>query len=480
VTVAEVLDGGTKTAFYNDLRQSLDVARRAANKAVTFCVGADTELMTGGKAPKLYTYPQVAKEFPGVTTVAASLCRDVERKYRQERWLVAAGRKSVCHYRSYPWPLLSRMTTIRDHGEFIAVRIKLLGGWWTVRLAGGSSYRDQIAGLRSAAKVGDSKIWTDRKNKAVVGLSVAFDEESRIVNKRGTLYVATSRDALLIATKTRTDTPFTINGDQVKQWVAQRTRLYQRLRQDRKSGASRRVITRKLQEAGKRWQRRVTTIIHETTAHIVDHARRRKVAKVELDATIKSFVPQFPYYQLAEKLRYKCEDAGIEFSEVTQSVENPGVNKPHVYFKLAPTTNRVKIGMTLRSDGGRHGAETDAPEELIILAVDNQPKSKVRQKEKHWQAYFSEHRVNKQGRKSEWFDAAPVVHWLREAGWLGNAGNVSQIAQVIPLHEHAADDPPPGSSVSLPDGNDPRESSQDAEKRRGYTGSNPTALAMAD
>ena len=77
IKVAEIVDGGTKSEFYRDLRETLDLARRAANKSASLCFAADADLMAGGKCPKLYTYPQVSSAFPGVASVAASICRAV-------------------------------------------------------------------------------------------------------------------------------------------------------------------------------------------------------------------------------------------------------------------------------------------------------------------------------------------------------------------------------------------------------------------
>jgi len=70
--------------------------------------------------------------------------------------------------------------------------------------------------------------------------------------------------------------------------------------------------------------------------------------------------------------------------------------------------------------------------DLILLAVDNQALTRLVAMEKHYHAYFDNHRVvdrDKSGR--ELFAAGPVLQWLRAVGWLGNAGNLSQIMQVL-------------------------------------------------
>lgn len=474
IPVAEILEGGTKPKFYADLRNSLDLARRAANKSVSLCIGTDADLMTGGKCPKLYTYPQVSSEFPGASFAAASICRKVESKYRQERNHVRLGRKSVCHYRSMPWPLMSNKSTstlqLEVTSEYATAKIRLAGGWWTVRLASGSSHRTHIQGLRNALKVGDSQIWVDRRHKAILGICVEIPVASKR-SSSGTLTVCTARDAALVATKERSSTPFTITGDEVLNWIAQRDRQYQRLRQDRKSGKSRQSLSGKLRRVGDKWRRRMDSWVHESTSKIVAHALRRGCSSVKWDATIKSFA-SLPFYDLAEKLKYKCEQAGLEFVDASQAVSEPDINKPHVYFKYSPSTGRVKIGRTGRSDGGRHGSETDSPEDLVILAVDNQPKNKLVQREKHHHSYFADHRE-----KGEWFHGEPLIHWLREAGWFGNAGNLSQIAQVLPTHTVVSETGSSSPEFERASGNDPLECSKRQITGEDKCGSTATALA---
>ena len=384
VTVAEVLEGGTKQEFYADLRKSLDLSVRVANIATTECAKQDD--LSADKAPKIYTYPAIAKSgiAVGSSQLAASICRHVEKSYKQDRWHIARGKKSLRCYRSQPWPLLSNASShtlqLTSEPEFITAKIKLLGGWWTVRLAGGSNYRDQIKTLRKVVEdgsYGDSKIWTDRKHKAILGIACDIPVAERKA-LRGVMSVASSRESLLVATFERLDIPFVINADICHQWQGEANKRYQRLRQDRKSDANRRRIRREMNSISQKLQQRMKTLCHEVSARIVNKAIRAGVAEIKLDLTVKSYAKAFPWYELAGKIKYKAESAGIKVTDATQSVSEPEVDKPHVYFKYAPIAGRVKIGMTGREDGGRHGAETDSPEELTILAIDNQPKAKLR------------------------------------------------------------------------------------------------------
>lgn len=479
IPVAEVIDGGTKQEFYADVRKTLDLAVRMANTSATACLRQDD--LTLEKCNKLYTYPALANLSTGVAFAAANIARAVEKTYRQNRWQVRTARRSSQSFRSQPWPLLHNKSAntlqLEACDEFITARIKLLGGWWTVRLAGGSSYRDQTRGLRIAIEnnsVCDSKLWVDRKHKAILGIACDVPSSDR-ANRSGMMVVASSRDSLIVATFARSDVPFVINADVCKQWQSESSRRYQRLRQDRKSGANRRKIRDEMNAISDKQQRRMKTLCHEVAARVIQKANRMNVAEIQLDLTIKSYAASFPWFDLVEKIKYKCEDAGISVVDITQAVSEPDIVKPHVYFKFAPLAQRVKIGMTGRDDGGRHGSETDSPEELTILAIDNQPKTKLRAREKHFHAMFQEHRVN-----GEWFHSEPIIAWLREAQWLGNAGNQSQIAQVLDVSQDTSLVAASMPTVSATTQEVESGCSQNADNTRGYAESNQPALAVTN
>ena len=436
IPVAEIISGGTKSEFYQDLRATLDLSRRAANLAVTACMAQDND-HEAKKPKKLYTYPLISKMFPGCCSVASAVSRQVEKSYLQDRWQMLRGIRSVRSYRSVPWILKhnkSDSTIELSDGESITAGIKLLGGWWTVKLAGGSGHRTQVAGLKRVLKsndYGDSKIWIDHKHRAILGITcrVPITEHKEL---NGSMTFASAREHLIVLTADGSDIPFAINCDEAKRWKAESNRRYQRLRQDRKSDANRRKIRDEMNAIAFKMNNRMKTLCHEVASRIVNKAIRSNVAEIKLDLTIKSYIDQFPWSDLAGKIKYKAESAGIRVVDATLVSDHQDDKQPHVYFKFAPTTNRIKIGRTSRSDGGRHGTETDAPEKLVILAVDNQPKAKLASKEKHYHAMFKDHRV-----VGEWFQSEPILAWLREVNWLGNAGNLSQIMQVLDVSQDA-------------------------------------------
>ena len=438
ISVAEVLEGGTKAEFYSDLRKTLDVSVQVANIAVTACLKQDN--LTEKYPPKIYTYPDVSKLLPGLTTVASSIAREVEGTYKADRYQMKIGRRSIRSYRSMPFPLLSnkshRAFVLKAEPEYVTARFKLLSGNWLVRLAGGSNYRDQIATLKRAIadlSYGDSHI-SIVKNKAVLGVSCRIPVRTP-GNLSGYIDVVTQpaspgSDTLLAITTPRSDYPARINCPEVRQWASESTRRFQAMRENRKSGVDRRRIREGMNALEAKMTARKRTLCHTIAANVVGQAIRKRVATINLDFTVKSFVKSFPWYDLTQKIKDKASLAGITVVDQTKTLQEPDLSKPHVYFKYAASTHRIKIGMTARDDGSRHGSETDSSEELIILAIDNQPKAKVRDKEKSYQSQFKKYQVQL-ATATEWFDADPVLLMLRERGWLGNAGNLSQIAQVM-------------------------------------------------
>jgi len=456
--ISRVINAG-KNDFYKSLRQTLNLSRRIANMVLTHCATDDPAMSNPvsekiAKAGKLYAYPHIkALNRGGYAIELSSLARRYEKVYKDARFAIWRGTKQLPLVRSAPWPLLHNKSTRRfslretDDGRLV-MTLSLRSDKFEVELKRGSNYRDQVSGVIDAMKrdaIGDSSIWIDRNGRASIGFSVDVEPEKPRV-ARGTLRASTSRDAFLVAMKERDTTPWTINADQMRRWQREKEKRYQRLRQDRKADVKLgRPANQELQQVAGKYNRRMQTFAHNAARALVDYAIRRRVAKLTLDATVKSYVKKFPWHDFATKVAYKCEMAGIEFSEITQTVLDPSTDKPHVYFKYSPMTNRVKIGRTGVGAARHKQAETDSPDDqLTILALDNQPRNKLVAREKYWHAYFSSAKSDKI-KQREWYEAEPIITWLREAEWLGNSGNRSQIAQVLGTSEDGVlSGPPPG------------------------------------
>lgn len=461
------------------LRRSLDASRSVANVSATECLRQDD--ITQDKCGKLYTYPRCKDMYDGCSFMIASVCRAVEKSYRQDRWQMKRGIRATRSYRSMPWPMLNNASCstlqITDEGEYITAKIKLLDGHTVVRLAGGSNYRDQIRCLRKAIELDaicDSKLWIDRSHKAILGISVDLPiADAR--DRSGIVQVVSGIDYLVAMTIPRQQHPFVVNADDVQQWKAESVRRNQRWRQSRKQGVNRRKLKEESSSFAAKMQRRLKSKTHEISSQIIAKANRVNAAVIELDFTVKSFLQSFPWYDLVSNIKYKAAMSGIEIVEKTQTLSEPDLSKPHVYFLYDPHADRVKIGKT-KGGAGRIESYWTINPDCVVLAVDNQPIAKLGAKEKHYHAMFDNHRVtdrNKAG--NELFAASPVLAWLRAVQWLGNAGNFSQIAQVLDVSK---DTPRGGHLQADREGVDSKESqspSQNAIKSQGYSGSKPMA-----
>jgi transposase len=437
IPVAECLSH-TKSDFYKALRQSLDASRTVANISATECLRQDD--LTQDKCPKLYTYPRCKSLYSGVSFMVANVCRNTESLYKQSRWRMIRGLEASRSYRSTPWPLLRNKSIvtlkINDEGECLTCEIKLLDGWYKVRLRGGSNYRDQIKGLKRAIDgdlIGDSKIWI-KDNIATLGICCDFPKEER-KKKGGTVTVASGVDYLVGMMFERSQVPWVINADDVIAWKAESDRRNQRWRQARKQGVNKRRLRVESRRFAEKMQNRLKSKIHEISSKIVGKASRSGVDTIVLDFTVKSYISSFPWYDLATKIKYKAELADIKVVEKTQTVMEPDNDSPHIYFAYDPHSNRVKIGRTQGGKGRLKTFATTNPD-WVLLAVENLPQNRLVQREKYWHGYFDNHRAvdrNKSGQ--ELFSAEPVIAWLRAADWLGNTGNFSQIIQVLDLSE---------------------------------------------
>ena len=453
VPVAEVQSGGTKSEFYRDLRAMLQRCAAAMNRCLIECAKVDADAMAavaaGEPVPKLdqsyknlgkRLYDSIKTSFPGQSNIAATITRAANEKYCAERFQILIGRRSLPTQRSWPMPLLhnksTRMVKFRlDHDGNVLASFKLGETCYVVRLRGGSNYARQLRTIKAAIEseaIGDSKVWIDRRGVAVFGIACRIPPQDR-EGLSGTLRVHTSRDAFIVATKQQNDTPFVINADHVKRWQAERMRIQQRLRQDRKSGTVRAKLVNRQRIVSQKYFNRLDSFTHEAAAPIAEHARRRRVSTVEYDGTIKSYYgPQFPWYEFEQKLEDKCQLIGIQFVKVTQEMKPAEQDEPHVYFDLGVDRatgqlRNVKIGKTTRASGKR--AKDDAratDQEWVTLATHATSKSGLAKLEKHYLAMFAAHKIN-----GEMFRREPVIEWLREAGCLGNTGNLSQIQQYM-------------------------------------------------
>ena len=151
---------------------------------------------------------------------------------------------------------------------------------------------------------------------------------------------------------------------------------------------------------------------------------RDRYGSIVLDDAIKSYFKSFPWFDLRQKLSYKCEDHGIEFlHRPTIAFERCNIfdtPTPHVYFAVELSretgilTNQIKIGKTTKPTLDRMsviGGQTNLAYEPI--AVYESKKSRLTKDEKMFHSLFADHRV---ANDRELFDLKPVETWLRKRG----------------------------------------------------------------
>jgi transposase len=448
IPVAKVLEGGTRNEFYADLRKSMRACTAAVNRCLTECAIQDKEAFEAvgrgekvPKSPKFYTYQTINDHFPGFAWLASTLSRMADKKYKAERFAIVTQQRSLPIQRNCAYPLKHSAKQLRaglDSDGNVLLSIRLLSGTaYLLRLRGGSNYRKPLRAVREAIeheRIGDSQIWIDKKGMAVVGLACKLPKIAPGKNVSGVLAVRTVRDAFLVASREHDKKPFTINADHVKRWLAERGRRQGRLRQDRKSGTARRNIRKKQAEITEKFNCRIDSFIEETTAHVVQHARRRRVEKIQYDSTIRSYFSDFPWYKFALRLHQKAEQFGLIFENVTSEILPATAEEPHVYCDLGidRATNQirnVKIGRSRRKLGVRAKDDARATDQDWITLFTHKTAAKSLPKlEKQYLSLFDAHRIPD---SAEMFLAEPVIAWSREVGCLGNSGNLSQIQQYL-------------------------------------------------
>ena len=442
--------------FYKDVSESTKLARLTYNRMLSRLAASDDQsykdYASGKKIGKMSknlvekSFPYNSNEssnFPNCAQTCASLGTKAFKTYVQSRFQIIRGQKTLPIQRSTPWslPTQSGFTVWQDDGKWYA-KIKLLSQTWTIELKSGSNYAYHINLIKRALEnddkaIRDSTIRLDKKGKVIIGTAVRYPIKQK---KTGgsTFKVSTSLNAFLVCVKEKSRIPFTFNADQVKKWQNERKRKQQRLQQDKKyDRKTRKYINIQQDRVSQKYNNRMKTLCHTTAKEIVNKAVRLDCAKIELDTTVRSYMPDFPWYDFVLKIQQKCDQQGIELVNITSEIIPPDIdNDPHVYFFLpveynGKHLNRIKIGQTSTKNQERERAIAAAGGyNYVILCADKQPKTKLIKKEKEYHAKFAHCKIILDNGE-EWFKLGSVLEWMREVQCLGNIGNLSQIAQVI-------------------------------------------------
>lgn len=463
-------------SFYKDLRESLKIARITYNRTLSHIFSLDNDAFlqfaTNQKIDNKKDFFKKIKDnkqlsiykseadlwASGTTQICASITRDATNKYWQHRFNIISGRSSLPTQRSVPFLILKNESKIWFEDNKLFIELKLISNGQTkkhkVELKSGSNFAIQINTLKKIWQnkeeyedkldtIGDHKVWIDKNGKVIFGLSIKIDT-STPKNKSGVLKVFSSRNSLLTCTIDKTNIPFTFNCDHLKRWQNTRKRYQKRLAQDKKFGKyNRKYIEEKQRKLGIQYKNRLRDFCHKVSKEIIEKAKRLNVEKIELDTTIKSYIEQFTWFDLEQKIKYKCDDANIGFEKVTRDVIPPQIDEPHIYCVASigidgNPDGKVKIGQTKNAKERKKNLECAGGQKLIYIFGDKQSKTNLTKKEKEYHSLFDAYRL-KNTTSKEWFELAPIIEWTKEVGIYGNMDNMDELLQYFKEFEGSSD-----------------------------------------
>lgn len=279
----------------------------------------------------LLTNPQ-AKQWVGLKREASTIIRSVKDKYSAVRLnVVGRGFQSLPSFR-FPFPFpIHNQTWKPFYGKdnVPLVSVALPRGRVILRLRGGSEMRRQLSYFRQlvdGAKRGEMSI--HRRGKHVLAKLIGwFPLPAQQKANDRTLLVKTDPNALWVAEMEGTH-PRVWNQDHMRHLVERHRIWRQRMSEDLKR--EKRVpqkmkahMLHALEDRCRKMNDRLDTFCHEMTKQLAEFAVRQKVDTVLYDDQEKTWLQQFPWHNLREKLTWKLQERGIRFvckSEVETSV----------------------------------------------------------------------------------------------------------------------------------------------------------------
>lgn len=346
---------GPIEAEWKDLREALTKAWSQTTSLANWCANEfyardvrrtpDMEKLPAWKVP--YLYPDATARFPEApTSVVVSVEHAMSGKYRAKRYEVVWLSNAALPTARYPQPLPIRSQDwsakfVEDNVPIVVCPIARQR--FKLRLRGGSRYRRQLAAFRQLAEgravAADLVLYRQRANPSDHRNGVeARDDSNRMVSYRvmaklvmwlpkpevpqtasGTLFVRTSADSLLLALDSKDERLWIENCDQVRRWCAEHRRRLNRWSDDTKAEQRPRPSFASRREAAVvKHRRRLDSVTHEVVSHVINFARRRNFAAISYDDSERSFVPEFPWHLLKQKLMTKCDEFGLEFVYATK------------------------------------------------------------------------------------------------------------------------------------------------------------------
>lgn len=317
----------------SQLKDAWTRSTEAANWALRRLLSNDVTRQPGDtkcpKMPKIYLYGE--RDWSGWSQSAAAVLRTVEASYRAKRYQVIwTGGASLPNVRyPYPYPVHNAGWSLCENPE---------GGLWfearlpesrvSVRLKGGKEYRRQLLGARwlidNPHLRGEASIY--KRGTQIVVKLVGWFPKKIDAEAEGTMFVSTSAESFLIGFNARDERLWIINGDRAKRWMTRTANATQRWREDQKHEMrhprrKNRKTAEDMQTATLKNRNRLSSFIDESAAHVVNHARRRRLAKIVFDDSCREFFAEFQWYRLGQQIEQKCTAAGIGFERSRAAIQ---------------------------------------------------------------------------------------------------------------------------------------------------------------
>ena len=302
-----------------------------------------------GKASEFFGFTKEGSWWDGACVCASTICRDVETSYKADRLeLIWHRKRALRFYRyPYPWPIHSnRWVSARfDQNGRPCVEVILPGrelafadGGTGIRLRGGKEFARQMGLFRQVVSRDLPRLQCVLREHKHLGTSSRPDEPggSRLMLKMvaklpvkekkdgKVMTLFTDKEAFWVASLSgkREDKQWTANYDHVRRmydWLGVHNARRQRLSQDAKmesqcSSSKRRQWQRSLDNACEKQKRRMSSWLHEATAHVVGYCVRQGVSEVIYDSS-QRFSDGFPWFRLNSMLSDKLKAEGIQLHE---------------------------------------------------------------------------------------------------------------------------------------------------------------------
>lgn len=314
-----------RDALHEAWTRSTEATNWALRRLLTNDVQRDPGEAKCPKMPAIYLYGE--RDWSGWSQSAAAVLRATEAKYRSCRYeVVWTGSRQLPSMRfPQPYPVHNaawRLTEGPDGG--VSFGCLLPTGRIAVRLKGGHRYRRQLAGLRHLIEHpelrGEASIYK-RGNDIVVKLVGWFPRDKQR-DATGTMYVLTDKESFLVGLNARDERLWIIHGDRAREWSRRYYAGLQRWRDDQKyemrhPKRQQRKTAEDQQKRTRKFRNRINTFVDESAAQIVNHAKRRRLAKIVYNDSETGYYRDFPWYRLRDAIQTRCHQAGIEFEHST-------------------------------------------------------------------------------------------------------------------------------------------------------------------